>query len=257
MVLGPLITVKNDMHEWKTILRKGGDILKTCRKGSEPRKQRAHVLKPTHSLNPDRRLFRASVSSSAKWGWSHLPQMAASGLKKWTTQVVDVLLRQGCLSGRYERVLLDCSCQSWFHRSINWGQEEGIPCPRRFSCDVGTAGLQALGPALPTSTVRTFCWHLVISGLLPESEPCRAGCPESGELDTGCQRGFSKCWWMKELDGSRQGHYSHCRKVRAVEGCRPEEGSVLPALRKNIHWKRTSTRNCSPIFTTYKWHLQE
>lgn len=62
MVLGPLITVKNDMHEWKTILRKGGDILKTCRKGSEPRKQRAHVLKPTHSLNPHRRLGLQSLS---------------------------------------------------------------------------------------------------------------------------------------------------------------------------------------------------
>lgn len=56
---------------------------------------------------------------------------------------------------------------------------------------MGMAGLQPLGPAPPPSptrppalpsSVRTFFWHLVISGLLPDSEPCRAGCPESESL---------------------------------------------------------------------------
>lgn len=83
------------------------------------------------------------------------------------------------------------------------------------------------------SIMRTFCWHLVISRFPPDTELCRAGCLEFGELGAGYQGGgLSQCRWREEHD-VKQGNYSHCWKAQGVEDCRQEWGSVLPALRKN------------------------
>ena len=84
-------------------------------------------------------------------------------------------------------------------------------------------------PTLPSS-VRTFFWHLVISGLLPDSEPGRAGCPESESLILDA-KGIQSVL-MNEGARVRQGEDSHCWKAQEEEGCHPEWESVLPALRK-------------------------
>lgn len=121
---------------------------------------------------------------------------------------------------------------------------EGSPLPRGLSCDTGMAGLSlwvqlhlpSLHPPPPPPTLpsrqRTFFRHLVISGLLPDSEPGRAGCPESESLILDA-KGIQSVL-MNEGTRSKAGRGLTLLKAQGRRGCHPEWESVLPALRKRM-----------------------
>lgn len=102
--------------------------------------------------------------------------------------------------------------------------------------------------------VRTFCWHLVISGLPVDTEPCRAGCPETGELGAGYQGDSGHA-----DEGARSKAGKPLTLLESAGGGRLSAGMGIssPSFKEKSTLKMRHQLETVWLVSTEKWHLRE